>query len=177
MSGQGDPNGEDFALATAALYAVAYAVKMSYKKPNPPEGAHDYKVFPLEGVWDLVDRSVTLKDKTNYAYTLMIRQPEFLTKALFDRFLEDVMTKKKNPKLNLIRFEAIDEGVCCQMLHIGPYDDEPATFQVMHEHIASKGFKRTHKQHKEIYLSDPRRSAPEKMKTILRFKVDGSGDE
>src|SRR5690606_8810213 len=93
IDGVGDPNGSDFAGAVAALYALSYAVRMSYKSDSPPTGYYAYTVYPLEGVWDLVDRSKPVTDKSNYKYTLMIRQPDFLTETGFTGFVE--RTKRK----------------------------------------------------------------------------------
>jgi hypothetical protein len=171
INGSGDPNGEEFAQATEALYSLAYAVKMSYKKPSPPKGYYEYKVFPLEGEWDLVDTTKPLADKSNYSYQLMIQQPDFLTQKLFDAFLAETRRKKNNPKLEKLRLETIADGLCCQMLHLGPYDAEPASFAKMHAFCDQQGYRRLSKTHKEIYLSDPRKTVPEKMKTILRFQV------
>ena len=171
INGSGDPNGEEFAQATEALYSVSYAVKMSYKKPNPPEGYYEYKVFPLEGEWGLVDPNLPLTDKSNYSYKLMIQQPDFLTPELFKAFLAETKLKKKNPKLDPLSFETIADGLCCQMLHVGPFDSEPTSFAIMRAFCEQQGYQRQSKTHKEIYLSDPRKTAPEKMKTILRFQV------
>lgn len=171
IDGQGDPNGEAFAEDTAALYSFSYAVKMSYKSKEPPEGYYDYTVFPLEGVWDLVDKTKPSTDKSNYAYSIMIRQPDFLNSQLFDRFL--VETKKKKPNASLDRLQAvvIEEGLCCQILHTGPYDEEPASFEKMQQFCADNGYERASLTHREIYLSDPRKSVGDKLKTVLRFRI------
>lgn len=172
IDGKGDPNEKDFALATEALYGFSYAVKMSYKSSNVPEGYYDYTVFPLEGEWDLDDKSKPITDKSNYKYRIMIRQPEFLTKDLFERFLLETKKKKPNECLDKINFEEIEEGLCCQMLHIGSYDDEPSSFEIMDKFCRENGYKRISKTHREIYLSDPRKTEPSKLKTILRYKVE-----
>ena len=171
IDGRGDPNGEAFAGDTAALYSFSYAVKMSYKSKEPPEGYYDYTVFPLEGVWDLVDKTKPSTDKSNYAYSIMIRQPDFLNSQLFDRFL--VETKKKKPNASLDRLQAvvIEEGLCCQILHTGPYDEEPASFEKMQQFCADNGYERASLTHREIYLSDPRKSVGDKLKTVLRFRI------
>lgn len=169
--GEGDPNEEAFSLLTAALYSFSYAVKMSYKSANVPMGYYDYKVFPLEGLWDLIDPVKGSTDKQNYKYTLMIRQPDFLTNELFERFLDQTKTKKANDMLERVYLEEAEEGLCCQMLHIGPYDDEPASFEQMMKYCREEGYQRSSLLHREIYLSDPRKTAPEKLKTILRFQI------
>lgn len=172
IEGKGDPNEEEFALATQALYGFSYSVKMSYKSDNVPEGYYDYTVFPLEGEWDLADKDKDITDKSNYKYKIMIRQPKFLTKDLFERFLTVTKKKKPNEFLNKIYFDEIEEGLCCQMLHIGSYDDEPVSFKIMDGFCQENGYKRTCKTHREIYLSDPRKTEVSKLKTILRYKIE-----
>lgn len=172
IDGKGDPNGADFARAIEVLYAFSYAVKMSYKSSNVPEGYFAYTVFPLEGEWDLTDKSKTITDKSNYQYTMMIRQPEFLTKDMFERFLLETKKKKQNEYLDKIYFEEFEEGLCCQMLHIGSYDAEPASFEIMDKFCRENGYKRSFKTHREIYLSDPRKTEASKLKTILRFRIE-----
>ena len=171
IEGEGNPNGALFALNVEALYTISYAIKMSYKKPNPPLGYYEYKVNPLEGEWDLVDKTKPSTDKDNYKYKLMILQPDFVNHEVFTRFLQQVITKKDNPKLLNLKFETIEEGLVCQLLHIGPYEDEPTSFQRMLDYCQINQYERVYKGHKEIYLSDPRKADPLKMKTILRFKV------
>lgn len=172
IEGQGDPNGEEFGDATAALYSFSYAVRMSYKSDDAPEGYYEYTVFPLEGDWDLVDKSKPATDKENLAYTIMIRQPDFLTEELFKHYIDKTKKKKPNPFLDRVKFISITEGLCCQMLHIGAYDDEPASFEMMEQYCQENGFVRVSKKHREIYLSDPRRTEAAKLKTVLRFKVE-----
>lgn len=172
IEGEGDPNGEDFSLATAALYSFSYAAKMSYKSSDVPDGFYDYTVFPLEGVWDLIDKTKSIEDKSNFKYSIMIRQPDFLTDELFERFKSETQKKKPNKYIDSLKFEAIEEGLCCQMLHIGSYDDEPASFEIMKRFCDENGYIRKSMKHREIYLSDPRKTEPSKLKTVLRFKVE-----
>ena len=171
LDGAGDPNGEEFSRVIEALYAFSYAVKMSYKSSNVPQGYYDYTVFPLEGEWDLVDKSKKVTDKSNYQYTMMIRQPEFLTEELFARFLLEARKKKPNDYVDKIYWEEYEEGLCCQMLHVGSYDADPASFEMMEKFCTENGYKRAFKTHREIYLSDPRKAESSKLKTVLRFKV------
>lgn len=171
IRGEGDPNGEAFARATEALYSFSYAVRMSYKSGSVPEGYYEYSVFPLEGVWDLIDKSKPATDKSNLKYSIMIRQPEFVTTALFERFLSEVKRKKANPWLEYLTFETMEEGLCCQMLHVGSFDDELASFEKMERYCKANGYSRTTMTHREIYLSDPRKTKPEQCKTVLRFPV------
>ncbi|MBE9914454.1 hypothetical protein G8C92_10470 [Paenibacillus donghaensis] len=171
VSGSGDPNGEEFAKATEALYSMSYAVRMSYKSEDVPAGYYEYTVFPLEGEWDLLDRTKPATDKNNYKYTIMIRQPDFLTEEMFERFLEQTRRKKPNPFLENVRFEHVEDGLSCQMMHIGSFDDEPESFSRMEAFCTEHGFIRSSKIHREIYLSDPRKTEPPKLKTVLRFPV------
>ncbi|MEH7076497.1 GyrI-like domain-containing protein [Neobacillus drentensis] len=171
ISGSGDPNGEEFAKATEALYSLSYAVKMSYKSNEVPDGYYEYTVFPLEGIWDLVDKSKPIEDKSNYKYTIMIRQPDFLTSQLFANFVEKTKKKKSNPYLEKAEFGELIDGLSCQILHIGPYDNEQESFDMMESFCKEKGYIRTSKTHREIYLSDPRKTDKQKLKTVLRFPV------
>lgn len=174
VSGSGDPNGEEFVSAVEALYSLSYAVRMSYKSDDVPAGYYEYTVFPLEGVWDLLDRTKPATDKNNLKYTIMIRQPDFLTENEYMRFLEQTKRKKSNPFLEKVCFEHVEEGLCCQMMHMGSFDDEPISFARMEAFCAENGYIRTSKLHREIYLSDPRKTTPEKQKTVLRFHVKKS---
>jgi len=176
IDGQGNPNEEGFAEDTAALYSFSYAVKMSSKAGTAPAGYHEFTVFPLEGIWDLVDHSKGLSDKGNLKYRIMIRQPEFMTEGLFERFLSETRQKKQNPSLSKINWEVIEDGMCCQMMHLGPYDEEPASFLRMEQFCDENGYKRSVMTHREIYLSDPRRTEPAKMRTVLRFKIEAKVD-
>lgn len=171
VRGQGDPNGEGFASDVAALYSFSYAVKMSYKSKEAPRDYYEYTVFPLEGEWDLVDKDKPSTDKSNYKYNIMIRQPEFLDEILFERFLTEVKKKKPNPSYDRLTYESFEEGLCCQMMHLGPYDDEPKSFVQMEKFLEEQGYQRLSKKHREIYLSDPRKTASDKMKTVLRVQI------
>lgn len=171
IAGEGDPNGEEFALATAALYSLSYAVKMSYKSNNVPEGYYNYTVFPLEGVWDFIDPTKPFSEKSNLKYKIMIRQPDFFTAELFEGFLGETKRKKKNPYLDKVELVTITEDLCCQMLHVGSYDEEPASFALMEQFCNQHGFARISNTHREIYLSDPRKTELCKLKTVLRYQV------
>lgn len=172
IDGTGSPDAEAFSQAVEALYALSYAVKMSYKKPDPPQGYFEYTVFPLEGIWDLIDYQGTALDKNNFKYTLMIRQPDFLTPEGFERFRAETTKKKPELPLSHVRFETLEEGWCCQMMHLGSYDTEPESFAAMEAFCAAQGWSRHSKVHREIYLSDPRKTEAAKLKTVLRFQVD-----
>ena len=171
FSGSGDPNQGEFGQAVEALYSLSYAVRMSYNSENVPEGYYQYTVFPLEGVWDLLDYTKTATDKSNLKYTIMIRQPDFLTEHWFQYFLKQVKEKKPNPYLDGIRFEQITDGRSCQMMHIGSFDDEPTSFRQMEAFCDAHSYIRTSKVHREIYLSDPRKTEKDKLRTVLRYSV------
>jgi hypothetical protein len=177
ISGKGNPNNPEFADYIGALYPICYGIKMGLKKDPILDGYYDYTVYPLEGVWDISDEakaSYTKDSKLNkddLVFTLMIRQPNFVTKEYALNTIEQVKLKKPNPLFNKVKFENIKEGNCIQMLHIGSYDDEPATFEIMEEFAKNIGLQRESKIHREIYLSDFRKVPTEKLKTVLRFKL------
>ncbi|WP_172198695.1 GyrI-like domain-containing protein [Saccharibacillus qingshengii] len=172
IEGTGDPNAAPFAESTGALYSLTYAVKMSYKSDNVPAGYYEYTVFPLEGIWDLVDHTKPSTDKSNLKFKIMIRQPDFLTPEQYARFFEQTKKKKPNPRLDDLRFETLEDGPSCQMMHLGRFEDEPASFARMEAFCEENGWTRKSKLHREIYLSDPRKTVPEKRKTVLRFAVE-----
>ncbi|HWQ29409.1 MAG TPA: GyrI-like domain-containing protein [Negativicutes bacterium] len=173
LEGRGNPNGEEFAEAVGVLYSIAYAVKMLPQKGVTPEGYFEYTVFPLEGVWDLAPeaRGLDKLDKDSLIYTIMIRQPDFVTEEIAKAALDSVARKTKHARLSRATFESFEEGLCVQMLHTGPYDSEPLTFARMEEYCKANGLERISKIHREIYLSDARKTPAEKLKTVLRFKV------
>jgi len=173
LDGRGNPNGEAFSEAVGVLYSLAYAVKMMPKSGETPEGYFDYTVFPLEGIWDL-DASEGNReklDKDKLIYTIMIRQPDFVTAELANKVIEQVKKKKYHPLLEKARFGEISEGTCVQMMHIGSYDSEPGSFMEMNRFCEENGLVRTEMRHREIYISDVRKTEPSKLKTVLRIKV------
>lgn len=172
VEGVGDPNGDAFGGAVGALYSFSYAVRMSGKGGDPPPGFYEYTVSPLEGVWDLHDKGKPITDKSNYRWQAMIRQPDFLTPALYERFLAEIRRKKPSEWLDRLQLADIEEGTCCQMLHLGSYDAEPASFALMEAFCREQGWRRKAKTHREIYLSNPGRTEPDKLKTILRFLAE-----
>jgi len=182
ISGEGNPNSAAFGQAVGALYAVSYSVKTSPKKGLQPDGYFDYTVYPLEGFWSLNERGITAYqtgqtfDKEDLTFKVMIRQPDFMTEQFAEETIQRVTESKPNPYNERIQFESIEEGLCLQMLHIGPYDTEHETFQKMAAYCDENKLKRLSPTHKEIYLSDPRKSAPEKNKTVLRFPVAYTDD-
>lgn len=173
IDGRGNPNDEPFKEHIEILYGLSYAIRMMPKKGMTPEGYFEYTVFPLEGHWDLDEegRKLDYLDKDHLVYKLMIRQPDFVTEELFQYAVDTVKKKKPNLNVEQVKFETIREGLCVQAMHIGSYDDEPKTFERMEQFCLENNLKRAEKTHKEIYISDMRRTAPEKLKTVLRFKV------
>jgi len=176
IEGEGNPNSELFSECIGALYAVAYTIKMTLKKEiDQPEGYVDYTVYPLEGFWDLNDEAKKNYDgklnKDDLVFKLMIRQPDFVDRNFFKKMLAIAKEKKPNPLIEKVKFEKIKEGKCIQMMHLGSYDDEPVSFKIMEDFARKNNLTRLAKDHKEIYLSDFRKVAPEKLKTVLRFKV------
>lgn len=176
IKGAGNPNNAIFAACVEALYALSYGIKMCAKKGLEPEGFYDYTVYPLEGIWDISEEakasfSGTI-NKADLVYTLMIRQPEFVDVDLFNTIRTMVLEKKSNKLLENVCFEEITEGKCIQMLHLGSYDNEPESFAIMEAFASEKGVSRLSKVHREIYLSDARKVAPEKLKTVLRFRLN-----
>lgn len=172
VKGEGNPNGEAFGRDVEILYALSYAIKMSYKGSDIPSGYYEYTVFPLEGIWDVKDKTLKDFNKDNLMYTIMIRQPDFVNEEVFEKFKTLTKKKKGNPDIEKATFETIKDGWCCAMMHIGSFDDEPASFAKMEMFVKESGYVRCDKTHREIYLSDPRKTEVSKMKTVLRFKVE-----
>ncbi len=169
VDGMGDPNtSEDFTQAIEALFSLSYTIKFMIKKT---EGT-DYAVMPLEGLWWADDMSNFAANKDAWKWTVMVMQPDFVTLGHFEKALGEVKKKKPLPALDKVRFEAFAEGKCAQVMHIGPFSEEGPTIQRLHDFIKESGFKLSGKHH-EIYLSDMRRTAPEKLKTIIRQPVKG----
>jgi hypothetical protein len=174
IKGQGNPNSEEFTHHIQALYPIAYAIKMMPKKGIVPVGYYEYTVYPLEGNWDLTEKGRKLEtlDKNELVYTIMIRQPDFVTEDVFRKALEIAKAKNDSKLLDEVKLEEIEEGLCLQMLHIGSYDDEPITFALMNKYIKDNDLELVTKVHREIYLSDVRKVEPSKQKTVLRYRVN-----
>ena len=176
VRGMGDPNQEGGAYQSAVsiLYAVAYTLKMSYKTDYRIEGFFEYVVPPLEGFWwqEGVD-GIDYGDKSTFHWISVIRLPEFVTKKDFDWAVEEAARKKKLD-CSLAEFLTIEEGLCVQIMHTGPFDHEPSTVALMDQYIAENGYANDmneNRLHHEIYLSDARKAAPEKWKTIIRHPI------
>lgn len=163
-----------FAEATQSLYSLSYTLKFMLKKRKTH--AVDYPVMALEGLWWVEDGFFDITVKDNWFYTLMILQPDIITPEIFEEAREQVRRKKGgSDSLSKVRLAFFEEGTCVQTMHIGPYATEPATIERMREFMAANGLKDNvgpnGGKHHEIYLSDPRKAAPEKMKTVLRHPV------
>ncbi len=173
IRGKGNPNDEDFAERITVLYSLAYAVKMIPRNGYTPEGYFDYTVYPLEGLWDLTEegREMTTIDKDELIYTIMIRQPDFITEEVAQKAFDIVVKKKPHPLLGEAYYDEIEDGLSVQILHKGSYDDEPLSFAKMKAFIEENGLKIRTLVHREIYLSDARKVEKEKLKTILRYVV------
>lgn len=177
VKGKGDPNDENgaYSEAMSLLYGISYTIKMSYKGNRFIDGYFEYVVPPLEGLWWMEGDApgIDYANKDGFCWISMIRLPEFVTPEVFDWAKQEVADKKKleTEKARLLRFS---EGTCVQCMHLGPYDDEPATIQKLEAHVHKNGYEidlGPTRRHHEIYLGDPRRTAPEKLKTVIRIPV------
>ncbi len=176
VRGKGDPNAEDgeYKAAIGLLYGIAFTIKMSKMGDHRIEGYFDYVVPPLEGFWwqNGVD-GIDYARKENFAWISLIRLPDFVTKADFDWATREA-TKKKKTDFGAVEFLTYNEGLCVQCMHVGSYDDEPATVELMHEYMRENGYEldiTDIRYHHEIYLSDARKVAPEKLKTVIRHPI------
>lgn len=176
VRGKGNPNDEGGAYqqAIGILYAVAYTLKMSYKTDHRIDGFYDYVVPPLEGFWwqDGID-GIDYSDKSTFCWISVIRLPDFINKGDFEWAVETA-TKKKKIDCSSAEFLTINEGLCVQIMHIGPYDNEPATVALMDQYLAKKGYENditASRLHHEIYLSDARKVAPANWKTVIRHPI------
>jgi hypothetical protein len=169
IDGAGDPNDcPRFEDAMQALYSLSYGLKFATKGQDPPT---DYSVMPPEGLWwadDPADFAAPRKDK--WRWTLMIMQPPAVTPEQFAALVEETSRKKDLPAVRDVRLETLEEGICVQILHIGPYSEEGPTLERLHRFAQEQGYE-LHGRHHEIYLSDVRRTAPDKLKTVLRHPV------
>ena len=178
VRGQGDPNEENGAYqqAIGVLYAIAYTLKMSYKTDHKIEGFFEYVVPPLEGFWwqeNGDNTGIDYTDKSSFHWISVIRLPDFISREDFDWAVE-IASKKKKLDCSAAEYVTIDEGLCVQIMHLGPYDEEPATVALMDAYIAQNGYANdmnAERLHHEIYLSDARKVAPEKWKTVIRHPI------
>lgn len=179
VDGKGDPNtSREYKDALAVLYGLSYTIKMSKMDGSQPQGYFDYVVPPLEGLWWMEKREgfdgIHITDKSCFCWTSMIGLPSFISRQVLEQAKEKL--HKKNPDLDLshARMETLTEGLCAQIMHLGPYDGEPDTIRQMQAFLEAEGYitdiNETRKHH-EIYFNDPRKTAPEKLKTIIRHPV------
>jgi hypothetical protein len=167
VDGEGGPAAESYQQAIEALYGLSFTVKFDVKKGV----GLDYTVMPLEGLWWAKDITAFSADrKDEWLWKMMIMQPDHVTAKHVNAATKQLREKKNPLALDKIRFESYHEGLSVQILHIGPYDDEGPTIAQMHKFIDENGYQ-LHMKHHEIYLSDPRRSKPEKLKTVLRQPI------
>ncbi len=176
VRGKGNPNDEDgeYKKAMNVLYGVAFTLKMSYKSDYKIEGFFEYVVPPLEGFWwqDDVD-GIDYSDKSTFRWISVIRLPDFVTEKDF-RWAVETATKKKKADFSSAEFLTVEEGLCVQIMHTGSFDDEPATVEIMDKFIAENGYVNdfsSERIHHEIYMSDARKVAPEKLKTVIRHPI------
>lgn len=176
VRGSGDPNAEEgeYKRAINLLYGIAYTLKMSYKTSYKIQGFFEYVVPPLEGFWWLEGiKGMDYTQKDKFQWISVIRLPEFIGKEDFEWALKEAARKKKED-FSKVEFLHYEEGLCVQCMHVGPFDDEPATVEAMNEFIKAEGYRNDitdTRYHHEIYLSDFRKCAPEKQKTVIRHPI------
>ncbi|MBD3107538.1 GyrI-like domain-containing protein [Bacillus sp. AGMB 02131] len=179
VDGKGNPNqeGGEYKQAVELLYALTYTIKMSKMGKHQPTGYFEYVVPPLEGLWWIHNEEIfNFQQKDNFCWTAMIRQPEFVTEEVFQWACEEARKKKPHLRTDKVSLKSFTEGLCVQMLHIGSYDNEPESFEQMFSFMEENNLKRVTEadrtQHHEIYISDPRRTKTENLKTVLRIPVE-----
>lgn len=173
IEGIGNPNEEPFSKCIEILYKFSYTIKMLYKTMDIP-GYYEYSVYPLEGIWDINDKTLYKIEgfnKNNLKYELMIRQPDFITEELFNYVLDKIKNKTKNNLCDKVKYKEIEEGLCVQILHIGSFDTETDSFEILNKYIQDNNYKKRDLFHKEIYLSDFRKTKQENLKTVLRYYI------
>jgi len=178
VDGKGDPNtSEAYKNALELLYGLSYSIKMSKMSGTQPQGYFEYVVPPLEGLWwgeDGTFDGTNIADKNKLCWTSMIRQPAFVTPEVFEEAKQTLRKKRPGLDLSLARLVSFTEGLCAQIMHIGSYDNEPATIAEMERYVVENGYAidiNEFRRHHEIYLSDPRKTAPEKLRTVIRYPI------
>ena len=170
IKGEGNPNESDFSNRVSALYSLAYGIKMYFKNMNDKKNEYsDFAVFPLEEIWEKSDDEEF--DKSKLKYTIMIKQPYFITKEIFDLAFEKVKKKKPNELYDEVSFDCIESKKAIQILHIGIFDTEIESFEKLDNFASEMNLERSEKLHTEIYLNNKNRTAEDKLKTILRDTV------
>ena len=170
IKGEGNPNESDFSNRVSALYSLVYGIKMLFKNMKKEELEYsDFTVFPLEGIWEKSDDEEF--DKNKLKYTIMIKQPYFITKEIFELAFEKVKKKKPNELYDEVSFDCIESKKAIQILHIGSFDTEIESFEKLDNFANEMNLERSEKLHTEIYLNNKNRTAEDKLKTILRYNV------
>ena len=177
IDGRGDPNtSEAYQTALEVLYGLSYAVKMSKMGGNQPAGYYDFVVPPLEGLWstDTGDYEIGITEKSGFRWTSMIRMPEFVTPEVFEVAKKTLAKKKPTLDSSIARLEVFNEGLCAQVMHTGSYDSEHTTIHALKTFITDSGYRpdlSEKRKHHELYLGDPRKTSPDKLKTIIRYPI------
>ena len=175
LEGNGDPNESLFSELAGTLFSLSYTLKMLPKKGIIPDGYFDYAVYPLEGIWNLdesADHDEKKLDKSKLVYKIMIRQPDFVDNETIKTASEILKKKKSGEYVDKVKFEEIEDGSAVQMMHTGSYDSETVSFEKMKAFCLENELKIRNKAHKEIYISNPERTAQDKLKTVLRYFVE-----
>lgn len=178
VQGKGNPNtSEAYKRAIEILYGLSFSIKMSKMSGQQPEGYFEYVVPPLEGLWWVEDEAFdgkNITDKDRFCWVSMIRQPEFVTEAVFERAKNELHRKKPELDFSGTKLLSFTEGLCCQIMHVGPYDLEPGTIEILDRYVKEEGYVNDfsdRRRHHEIYLGDPRRTKPENLKTVIRHPI------
>ena len=178
VDGQGDPNtSASYKAAVEVLYGLSYAIKMSKLSGTQPDGYFDFVVPPLEGLWRFEGNSFdgsVMGRKNEFIWTMLIRQPEFVTQDVFETAKAALSKKKPEIDPSIARLEIFTEGLCAQIMHVGAYDDEQPTIAALEAYIGAQGYRTEManlRQHHEIYLGDPRKTAPEHLRTVIRHPI------
>ncbi len=178
VEGKGDPNTcKEYSDAMEILYGLSYGIKMSKMNGTRPEGYFEYVVPPLEGLWWVDEENfdyMNIKDKNKFCWISMIRQPDFVTEAVFEQAKINLQKKKPDLEVENAYLKLFTEGLCAQVMHVGPYDDEPETVKRLISFIEESGYEQDMsgmRMHHEIYLGDPRKAKPENLKTVIRNPI------
>lgn len=170
VDGKGKPGSYEFQNAISLLYSITFSIKMSKMNNTQPEGYFEYVVPPLEATWYTTGNDFDFFDNKNWKWTMMIRQPEFVDEKIFEKYKLILEKKKAELDINKLRFEYLYEGLCMQIMHIGTYDSEYISIDKLNNNIQKEGYIISGKHH-EIYLSDPRKTKPENLKTVIRYPI------
>lgn len=174
VNGKGDPQSDEYQNAMQILYSLSFTIKMSKMKNNQPKDYFEYVVPPLEGLWWSKEGKLNLNDRNNWQWTSMIRQPEFVTENFYKWALDEAETKKPELDFSKSKFLEFTEGDCVQIMHIGPYNEENYSMIKIEEFLDENELVNDSgniRKHHEIYLSDPRRTKPENLRTVLRIPI------